>query len=61
MSDFDGDKIDLTSNKIDSILGGALCSGTPVLFTKNLGFVTISAADFAGQEFNTLVIYIIKF
>lgn len=53
MADFD--EIDLTSNKDDSILGGALCSGTPVLFTKNLGFVTIVAVDFAGQDFNSSV------
>ena len=52
LSEYEQDKIDLTRGMEDSILGGALCSGTPVLFTKNLGLVTISATDFASQDFN---------
>ncbi|XP_076243006.1 nuclear pore complex protein Nup133 [Calliopsis andreniformis] len=37
----------------DRILGGALCSGTPVLFTKNFGLISIIPTDFASQDFNT--------
>lgn len=39
----------------DSILGGALCSGTPVLFTKNFGLVSIMPSDFISQDFNMFV------
>ncbi|CAK9828636.1 Nuclear pore complex protein Nup133 [Anthophora retusa] len=51
-SEHEQDKIDLIRGGEDSILGGALCSGTPVLFTKNLGLVSIMPTDFMSQEFN---------
>ncbi|KAI4497473.1 hypothetical protein M0802_007484 [Mischocyttarus mexicanus] len=52
-SEHDQDKIELIRDKEDSILGGALCSGTPVLFTKNAGLVSIIPTDFSSQDFNT--------
>ncbi|XP_046481627.1 nuclear pore complex protein Nup133 isoform X1 [Neodiprion pinetum] len=52
MSEHDQEKIDLVKGGEDNILGGALCSGTPVLFTKNLGLVTIIPMDFNAQDFN---------
>ncbi|EFN82872.1 nuclear pore complex protein Nup133 isoform X2 [Harpegnathos saltator] len=52
-SEIDQDKIDLVRGGEDSILGGALCSGTPVLFTKSVGLVSITPVDFATQDFNT--------
>ncbi|XP_076632615.1 nuclear pore complex protein Nup133 isoform X2 [Colletes latitarsis] len=51
ISDHEQDKIQL-ARKEDSILGGALCSGTPVLFTKNFGLVSIMPTDFVSQDFN---------
>ncbi|KAG7207192.1 hypothetical protein KM043_008877 [Ampulex compressa] len=51
-SDHDQDKIDLVRGGGDSILGGALCSGTPVLFTKSLGLVSVMPTDFTSQDFN---------
>ncbi|XP_043261312.1 nuclear pore complex protein Nup133 isoform X2 [Colletes gigas] len=51
MSDHEQDKIRLARNE-DSILGGALCSGIPVLFTKNFGLVSIMPTDFMSQDFN---------
>ncbi|XP_066593314.1 nuclear pore complex protein Nup133 [Prorops nasuta] len=50
-SDYDEDKIDLIRGGEDSILGGALCSGTPVLFTKNVGLVSITPTDISSQDF----------
>ncbi|XP_034193341.1 nuclear pore complex protein Nup133 [Osmia lignaria lignaria] len=50
MSDHEQDKIDLVRGEDDSILGGALCSGTPVLFTKNFGLVSIVPTDFTSQD-----------
>lgn len=47
MSDHEQDDIHL-AQKEDSILGGALCSGTPVLFTKNFGLVSIVPIDFTS-------------
>ncbi|XP_076223493.1 nuclear pore complex protein Nup133 [Nomia melanderi] len=52
MSEHEGDEIKL-AKKEDQILGGALCSGTPVLFTKLLGLVSITPTDFTSQDFNT--------
>ncbi|XP_014219795.1 nuclear pore complex protein Nup133 [Copidosoma floridanum] len=52
LSEYEVDNIDLARGEKDSILGGALCSGTPVLFTRNLGLITITASDFANQDFN---------
>ncbi|XP_051164575.1 nuclear pore complex protein Nup133 [Leptopilina boulardi] len=46
------DKVDIVRGGEDSILGGALCSGTPVLFTRNLGLVSIIPNDFTTQDFN---------
>ncbi|KAG6799905.1 nuclear pore complex protein [Apis mellifera caucasica] len=51
-SENEQDKIDLVRGGDDSILGGALCSGTPVLFTKNFGLVSIMPSDFISQDFN---------
>lgn len=51
MSEHEQDKFDLVRGE-DSILGGALCSGTPVLFTKNFGLVSIVPTDFISQDFN---------
>lgn len=55
-SEIDQDKIDLVRGGEDSILGGALCSGTPVLFTKSVGLVSITPLDFPTQDFNTFVV-----
>lgn len=55
MSEHDQEKIDLVRGGEDNILGGALCSGTPVLFTRNLGLVTIMPTDFNTQDFSTCV------
>ncbi|XP_015587429.1 nuclear pore complex protein Nup133 isoform X2 [Cephus cinctus] len=52
-SEHEQDNIDLVKGGEDSILGGALCSGTPVLFTKNNGLITIIPTDFNTQDFNT--------
>ncbi|KAJ8683493.1 hypothetical protein QAD02_019285 [Eretmocerus hayati] len=52
LSEYEQDKIYLTRGGDDSILGGALCSGTPVLFTRNLGLITVSPSDFTNQDFN---------
>jgi len=52
-SEVEQDKIDLVRGNEDSILGGAICSSTPVLFTKNVGLVSITPLDFATQDFNT--------
>lgn len=54
-SEIDQDKIDLVRGGEDSILGGALCSGTPVLFTKSVGLVSITPVDFANQDFTAFV------
>ncbi|XP_053999157.1 nuclear pore complex protein Nup133 [Hylaeus anthracinus] len=51
MSEHERDEIQFV-RKGDSILGGALCSGTPVLFTKNFGLVSIIPTDFPSQDFN---------
>ncbi|XP_076290954.1 nuclear pore complex protein Nup133 isoform X3 [Lasioglossum baleicum] len=51
MSDFEENKMQLGRQE-DKILGGALCSGTPVLFTKASGLVSITPTDFASQDFN---------
>lgn len=56
-SEIDQDKIDLVRGGEDSILGGALCSGTPVLFTKSVGLVSITPVDFPTQDFNTFVAF----
>lgn len=57
-SELDQDKIDLVRGGEDSILGGALCSGIPVLFTKSVGLVSITPTDFAvqSQDYNTFVV-----
>ncbi|XP_063979261.1 nuclear pore complex protein Nup133 [Diachasmimorpha longicaudata] len=47
------DKIDLVKSTEDKILGGSLCSGAPILFTRNSGLVTITRPDFAVQDFNS--------
>lgn len=47
------DKIELVRTAEDKILGGSLCSGAPILFTRNSGLVTISRPDFTGQDFNS--------
>ncbi|KYN19289.1 hypothetical protein ALC57_08466 [Trachymyrmex cornetzi] len=52
-SEVEQDKIDLVRGSEDSILGGAICSATPVLFTKSIGLVSIVPVDFAVQDFNT--------
>ncbi|EZA47610.1 hypothetical protein DMN91_012410 [Ooceraea biroi] len=52
-SEIDQDKIDLVRGSEDSILGGAICSATPVLFTKSVGLVSITPMDFATQDFST--------
>ncbi|XP_050469604.1 nuclear pore complex protein Nup133 [Bombus huntii] len=52
ISEHEQDKIDLVRGGEDSILGGALCSGTPVLFTKNFGLVSVIPSDFISQDFN---------
>ncbi|XP_043529238.1 nuclear pore complex protein Nup133 [Frieseomelitta varia] len=52
ISEHEQDKIDLVRGGEDSILGGALCSGTPVLFTKNFGLVSVMPSDFMLQDFN---------
>ncbi|XP_058801780.1 nuclear pore complex protein Nup133 isoform X2 [Phymastichus coffea] len=52
LSEYEQEKVDLTRGREDTILGGALCSGTPVLFTKNLGLVSITSTDFGSQDFN---------
>ncbi|OAD54862.1 hypothetical protein WN48_06062 [Eufriesea mexicana] len=51
-SEHEQDKIDLVRGGEDSILGGALCTGTPVLFTKNFGLISIIPTDFISQDFN---------
>lgn len=51
-SEVEQDKIDLVRGE-DSILGGAICGSTPVLFTKSVGLVSITPVDFAAQDFNT--------
>lgn len=51
-SEHEQDDIDLMKGREDSILGGALCSGTPVLFTRNHGLVTITPMDFSTQDSN---------
>ncbi|XP_078046274.1 nuclear pore complex protein Nup133 [Augochlora pura] len=51
MSDFKENKIRLGRQE-DQILGGALCSGTPVLLTKVSGLVSILPTDSASQDFN---------
>lgn len=58
MSDHEQDKIDLVRGEDDSILGGALCSGTPVLFTKNFGLVSIVPTDFTSQDLSMFVSFI---
>lgn len=50
------DQINLIPGREDRILGGSLCSGTPVLFTKNLGLVTVSPSDFTAQDFNNSIV-----
>ncbi|XP_076393571.1 nuclear pore complex protein Nup133 isoform X2 [Megachile rotundata] len=51
-TDHEQDNIDL--GRGDSILGGASFSGTPVLFTKNFGLVSIVPTDFMSQrDFDT--------
>lgn len=55
ISEHEQDKIDLVRGGEDSILGGALCSGTPVLFTKNFGLVSVIPSDFISQDFNMFV------
>ena len=55
ISEHEQDKIDLVRGGEDSILGGALCSGTPVLFTKNFGLVSVMPSDFMLQDFNMFV------
>lgn len=55
LSEYEQEKVDLTRGREDTILGGALCSGTPVLFTKNLGLVSVTPTDFGGQDFNQYV------
>lgn len=50
------DKIELVRGGEDSILGGALCSGTPVLFTKSVGLVSITPTDFATQDFTCVAL-----
>ncbi|GAB1864344.1 Nuclear pore complex protein Nup133 [Camponotus japonicus] len=52
-SEVEQDKIDLIRGGEDSILGGAICSSTPVLFTKSVGFVSITPVDFSLQDFST--------
>lgn len=52
-SDVEQDKVDLVRGREDSILGGAICSSTPVLFTKSVGLVSITPLDFATQDFST--------
>ncbi|KAG5319781.1 NU133 protein, partial [Acromyrmex heyeri] len=52
-SEVEQDKIDLVRGSEDGILGGAICSATPVLFTKSIGLVSIVPVDFAVQDFNT--------
>ncbi|XP_012252662.2 nuclear pore complex protein Nup133 [Athalia rosae] len=52
MSELDQEKIDLVRGGEDDILGGASCSGTPVLFTRNLGLVTITPTDFNTPDFS---------
>lgn len=51
-SEIEQDKIDLVRGGEDSILGGAICSATPVLFTKSIGLVSITPVDFAVQDFS---------
>ena len=46
------DDIDLVRRK-NHILGGALCSGTPVLFTTDFGLVSVTPTDFTSQDLNT--------
>lgn len=60
-SENEQDKIDLVRGGDDSILGGALCSGTPVLFTKNFGLVSIMPSDFISQDFNMFVFILLIF
>ncbi|KAK0083764.1 hypothetical protein PV325_008252 [Microctonus aethiopoides] len=52
MNEHEQDKIDLIRSCEDKILGGDLCSGNPVLFTRDLGLVTIISTDFTSQDFN---------
>ncbi|XP_036140660.1 nuclear pore complex protein Nup133 isoform X2 [Monomorium pharaonis] len=52
-SEVEQDKIELVRGGEDGILGGAICSSTPVLFTKSIGLVSITPVDFAVQDFNT--------
>ncbi|KAK0162590.1 hypothetical protein PV327_006357 [Microctonus hyperodae] len=52
MNEYEQDKIDLIKSSDDKILGGDLCSGNPVLFTRNHGLVTIISTDFTLQDFN---------
>ncbi|KYM94728.1 hypothetical protein ALC62_14709 [Cyphomyrmex costatus] len=52
-SEVEQDKIDLVRGSEDGILGGAICSSTPVLFTKSIGLVSVVPVDFAVQDFNT--------
>ncbi|XP_008544817.1 nuclear pore complex protein Nup133 [Microplitis demolitor] len=47
------DKIDLIRRGEDKILGGDLCSNTPILFTRNLGLITIQTSDFTAQDLNS--------
>ncbi|KAH0548930.1 nuclear pore complex protein Nup133 [Cotesia glomerata] len=47
------DKIELIRRGEDKILGGDLCSNTPILFTRNLGLITIQTSDFTAQDFNS--------
>ncbi|XP_034943346.1 nuclear pore complex protein Nup133 [Chelonus insularis] len=53
-NELEQDKIDLVRGGEDRILGGDLCSNTPVLFTRNLGLVTIIPTnDFTSPDFNS--------
>nr|XP_033334871.1 nuclear pore complex protein Nup133 [Megalopta genalis]XP_033334872.1 nuclear pore complex protein Nup133 [Megalopta genalis]XP_033334873.1 nuclear pore complex protein Nup133 [Megalopta genalis] len=51
MSDFEENEIQLGRQE-DKVLGGALCSGTPVLLTKVSGLVSILPTDIGSQDFN---------
>ena len=57
MNEHEQDQIDLIDLRggDDRILGGALCSGTPVLFTRNLALITVMPTDFSAQDFNASV------
>ncbi|KAF7996446.1 hypothetical protein HCN44_002078 [Aphidius gifuensis] len=54
-NEYEQDQINLIRGNEDAILGGSLCSGTPVLFTKNLGLVTITQSDFTSHDFNNSI------